>query len=143
MTPWRDLCRRLLALQRLIVRLKKKWIDWKGRSGQVYFLDRVPEYRRMWRAVAEELGGEFVPLADDLWEIEVASVSTRMHLHQTEFDNPAVLGLAARKAAVHRLLAGAGLPVPEFAVFSLDDLAPAYRFHAAHPAGCVVKPANG
>jgi D-alanine-D-alanine ligase-like ATP-grasp enzyme len=142
-TLWRDLCRRLLALQRLIVRLKKTWLDWTGRSGQVYFHHRVAEYREMWRAVAEELGGEFVPLAEDLWEIEVASVRTRMHNHQTEFDNPAVLGLAARKAAVHRLLAGAGLPVPEFAVFSLDDLEGAYRFHAAHPRGCVVKPANG
>ena len=72
MTPWRDLCRRLLALQRLIVRLKKTWLDWTGRSGQVYFHHRVAEYREMWRAVAEELGGEFVPLAEDLWEIEVA-----------------------------------------------------------------------
>lgn len=143
MTLSRDLCRRLLALQRPIIRLKKKWIDWTGRSGQVYFLDRVPEYREMWRAVAEDLGGQLVPLANDLWEIEVARVRTRMHLHQTEFDNPAVLGLAGRKVAVHRLLAAAGLPVPEFAVFSLDDLEPAYRFQAAHPTGCVVKPANG
>ena len=141
--PGRDLCRRLLALQRLLARLKKKWLEWTRRSGQVYFLDRVPEYREMWRAAAEELGGKFVPLADDLWEIEVALARTRVHLHQTEFDNPAVLGLAARKPAVHRLLADAGLPVPEFAVFSLDDLEPAYRFQAAHPAGCVVKPANG
>ncbi len=97
----------------------------------------------MWRTVSEELGGQFAVLADDLWEIEVASVRTRMHLHQTEFDNPAVLGLAGRKVAVHRLLAAAGLAVPEFAEFSLDDLDPAYRFHASHPRGCVVKPANG
>lgn len=143
MTPWRDLGRRLLALQRIVLRLKKKWLDWTGRSGQIYFLDRVPEYREMWRAVAEELGGEFVPLAADLWEIQVASVRTRMHLHQTEFDNPAVLGLAARKVAVHRLLGAAGLSVPEFAEFSLEDLEPAYRFQAGHRAGCVVKPANG
>jgi cyanophycin synthetase len=143
LTSWRDLCRRLLALQRLIVRLKKKWLDWTGRSGQVYFVDRVAEYREMWRAAAEALGGRFAPLANDLWEIEVASVRTRLHLHQTEFDNPAVLGLAGRKVAVHRLLGAAGLPVPEFAEFSLDDLDPAYRFHASHPRGCVVKPANG
>jgi cyanophycin synthetase len=97
----------------------------------------------MWRAVAEGLGGKLLPLAEDLWEIEVASVKTRINLHQTEFDNPAVLGLAGRKVAVHRLLAGAGLPVPEFTEFSLDNLDHAYRFHVAHPKGCVVKPANG
>jgi cyanophycin synthetase len=135
--------RRLLRLRRLIVGLRKKWLDWTGRSGQVYFHHRVAEYREMWRAVAEELGGEFTSLADDLWEIEVGSVKTRMHNHQTELDNPAVLGLAGKKAAVHQLLAGAGLSVPQYAVFSLDDLGRAYRFREAHPEGCVVKPANG
>lgn len=135
--------RRLLALQRLIVGLRKKWLDWTGRSGQVYFLQRIPEYREMWRAVAEALGGEFNVLSDDMWEIAVGAARTRLQLHQTEFDNPAVLGLAGKKAVVHRLLAGAGLPVPAHAVFSLDDLGVAYRFRERHPRGCVVKPANG
>jgi len=139
----RDMSRRLLTLQRLIVGLRKKWLDWTGRSGQIYFHHRVAEYREMWRAVAEELGGEFRSLADDLWEIEVGSVRTRMHNHQTEFDNPVVLGLAGKKAAIHRLLGSAGLRVPEHVVFSLADLARAYRFLEAHPKGCVVKPANG
>jgi cyanophycin synthetase len=143
MSFWRDMGRRLLTLQRLIVGLRKKWLDWTGRSGQIYFYHRVAEYREMWRAVAEELGGEFRSLADDLWEIRVGPVRTRMHNHQTEFDNPAVLGLAGNKAAVHRLLGDAGLPVPEHAVFSLSDLDRAYRFLEAHPNGCVVKPANG
>jgi cyanophycin synthetase len=143
MPLWGDISRRLLTLRRLIVGLRKKWLDWTGRSGQVYFHHRVAEYREMWRAVAEELGGEFTSLADDLWEVEVGSVRTRMHNHQTEFDNPAVLGLAGKKAAVHQLLARAGLSVPQYAVFSLDDLGRAYRFHEAHPEGCVIKPANG
>jgi cyanophycin synthetase len=143
MSFWRDMGRRLLALQRQIARLRKKWLDWTGRSGQVYFLQRVPEYREMWRAVAETLGGEFRTLDSDLWEIALGGARTRMHLHQTEFDNPAILGLAGRKAAVHRLLANAGLPVPGFEVFSLQDLEPAYRFLERHPRGCVVKPANG
>jgi D-alanine-D-alanine ligase-like ATP-grasp enzyme len=143
MSPWRAMGRRLLAMERLIVGLRKKWLDWTGRSGQVYFHHRVAEYREMWRVVAEELGGKFTSLADDLWEIEVGSVRTRMHNHQTEFDNPAVLGLAGDKAAVHRLLGGAGLSVPQHAVFSLSDLERAYRFHEAQPKGCVVKPANG
>jgi D-alanine-D-alanine ligase-like ATP-grasp enzyme len=143
MSLWRDMGRRLLTLERLMVALKKKWLDWTGRSGQVYFHHRVAEYREMWRAVAEDLGGKFTSLADDLWEIEVGSIRTRMHNHQTELDSPAVLGLAGNKAAVHRLLGAAGLPVPEHAVFSLADLERACRFLQAHPGGCVVKPANG
>jgi len=66
-----------------------------------------------------------------------------MHNHQTELDNPAVLGLAGNKSAVHRLLEGAGLPVPKHAVFTLADLERAYRFREMHPKGCVVKPASG
>jgi cyanophycin synthetase len=141
-TP-RDISFRLLTLQRLIARLRKQWLDWTGRSGQTYFHHRVAEYREMWRAAAEELGGAFTPLADDLWEVEVESVRTRMHNHQTEFDNPVVLGLAGKKALVHRLLRGAGLAVPEHEVFSLADLERAYRFLEDHPKGCVIKPANG
>ena len=135
--------RRLLALQRLAAGLKKKWLDWSGRSGQTYFLDRVAEYREMWHAAAIALGGDFTSLADDLWQVELGSVRTRMHIHQTEFDNPAVLELAGKKAAVHRLLGAAGLAVPRYAVFSLADLEPAYLFQQSHPEGCVVKPANG
>jgi len=139
----RDMSLRLLMLQRLIARVRKQWLDWTGRSGQTYFHHRVAEYREMWRAAAEKLEGAFTPLADDLWEIEVGSIRTRMHNHQTEFDNPVVLGLAGKKAVVHRLLRGAGLAVPEHAVFSLADLPSAYRFLEAHPKGCVIKPANG
>lgn len=135
--------RRLLALQRLLAGLRKKWLDWSGRSGQIYFPQRVAEYREMWRAVAEALGGEFHALGDDLWEIASGAARTRVHLHQTEFDNPAVLGLAGKKAVVHRLLANAGLPVPRHAVFGLYDLEAAFRFREQFPRGCVVKPANG
>lgn len=139
----REVSRSLLSLRRIAVRWRKLWLEWTGRSGQIYFGDRVAEYREMWRSAAHDLGGRFTSLADDLWEIEVDSARTRVHNHQTEFDNPVVLGLAGRKAVVHRLLQSAGLPVPEHVVFSLADLGLAYRFLAAHPKGCVVKPATG
>ena len=134
---------RILMLQRLLLRSKKKWLDWTGRSGQVYFHHRVAEYRDMWRAVSEELGGDFTPLAEDLWEVQVGSLKTRMHNHQTELDNPVILGLAGKKIAVHRLLAEAGLEVPEYSVFSLGNVDTAYRFLENHSKGCVIKPANG
>lgn len=134
---------RILKLQRLIARLNKLWLDWSGRSEQVYFHHRVAEYREIWRAAAEQVGGTLSILDDDLWEIKFGCLITRFHNHQAELDNPAVLGLAAKKAAVHRILQRAKLAVPEHVVFSLATLEHAYDFLQSHPRGCVVKPANG
>jgi len=134
---------RALKIERALVKLRKQFIDAMGLSGQTYFHHRVAEYREMWRAIAQSEGGRFSELAADLWEVEVDSVSTRIHNHEMEFDNPVVLALAGRKTAVHRLLAADGLPVPAYAVFSLADLDVAATFLEAHPQGCVVKPANG
>lgn len=132
-----------LTLQRLLLRLRKQWLDWSGRSGQTYFFHRVTEYRDMWRAIAAASGGHFKELADDLWEVEVDSTSTRIHNHELEFDNPVVMSLAGNKAAVHRLLGAAGLAIPAYEVFLLTRLEPAYEFLRAHPRGCVVKPVKG
>jgi len=132
-----------LKTQRALLRVRKQWIDWTGRSGQVYFHHRVAEYRGIWRAVSEARHGLFTELAADLWQVEVNGVTTRIHNHEMEFDNPVVLGLAGRKPVVHRLLEAEGLPVPKHEVFSLDDLEPACRFVDRHPRGSVVKPANG
>jgi cyanophycin synthetase len=134
---------RSLKIERTFLKLRKQLIDALGLSGQTYFHHRVAEYREMWRAIAHAAGASFRELADDLWEVEIDSIRTRIHNHEMEFDNPVVLGLAGCKTAVHRLLAADGLPVPAYAVFTLTDLDVASTFLAAHPEGCVVKPANG
>jgi cyanophycin synthetase len=132
-----------LKLQRTALRVQKLFVDWAGLSGQVYFEHRVAEYRRIWRAVTAAKGGTFTELADDLWEIRVGDARVRILNHELEFDNPVTLGLAGRKSVVHRLLCGAGLAVPEHAVFSLATIDDACRFLSGHPRGCVVKPSGG
>jgi cyanophycin synthetase len=134
---------RLLRIERALLKLRKQFIDALGLSGQTYFHHRVAEYREMWRAIAQAAGASFRELAVDIWEVEIDSVRTRIHNHAMEFDNPVVLGLAGRKTAVHRLLEADGLPIPEYAVFTLSDLGAAATFLEAHPRGCVIKPANG
>jgi cyanophycin synthetase len=134
---------RTLKIERALMKLRKQIIDALGLSGQTYFHHRVAEYRDMWRAIAQASGGSFRELAADLWEVDVDGVSTRVHNHEMEFDNPVVLGLAGCKTAVHRLLAADGLPIPEHTVFGLANLDVARTFLEAHPEGCVVKPANG
>jgi cyanophycin synthetase len=133
----------LIRLQRSAVRARKLLIDWAGLSGQIYFEDRVAEYRKLWQSVAAARNGRFTELAADLWQIEIANEKIRILNHELEFDNPVTLGLAGRKTVVHRLLAGAGIAVPAHAVFSLDQLDRARAFVEAHPQGCVIKPAGG
>ena len=135
--------RAILQLQRSALRLRKMFLRWSGRSGQVYFQDRVAEYRSMWRQVAAAQGGQFSELARDLWQIDVGERRVRILNYMLEFDDPVTLELAGHKPLVHRLLAAAGIAVPAFTVFTLDTLDAARAFVAEHPRGCVIKPAGG
>jgi cyanophycin synthetase len=134
---------RLLQLEKLLVRLRKSWDARRRSSRQVYVQDRVSEYRDIWRAVAEEIGADFAPLADDLWEIRLGGRKTRVMNHRMEFDDPVILEIAGNKALVYRLLRENGLRVPEHEAFRLDDLGRAEAFLGRNPAGCVIKPAYG
>ncbi len=135
--------RHLLQLERLLTRLRKSWDARRNSSTEVYVQDRVSEYHDIWRAVAEKIGAEFAPLAEDLWEIRLDGRKTRVMNHRMEFDDPVILEIAGNKALVHRLLSENGLRVPEHEIFRLDDLGRAQAFLRRHPAGCVVKPAYG
>ncbi len=119
------------------------FVRWSGRSRQIYFEDRVAEYRGMWQGVAAAQGGRFTELAADLWQIEVGDGRARFKNYLLEFDDPVTLELAGRKPLVHGLLAAAGIAVPEHAVFTLDRLDVARAFVARHPPGCAIKPAGG
>jgi D-alanine-D-alanine ligase-like ATP-grasp enzyme len=134
---------RLLQLERLLARLRKFWDIKRNSSKQVYVQDRESEYREMWRAVAERIGANFVPLTDDLWEIRLNGKRTRILSYRMEFDDPVILEMAGNKPLVYRLLSDRGLRVPEHEVFRLDNLDRADTFLRRHPKGCVVKPANG
>ncbi len=132
-----------LKIERILARLHKMWVDWKGTSGQIYFQHRVSEYRKIWQAVAQEIGAKFTILAEDLWELELNEKKTRILNHQLEFDNPVTLGMAGRKPLVHSLLKQHGISVPQHIVFRLQELPVAFDFLRQHPRGCVIKPANG
>ena len=133
----------LLKIERILARLHKMWVDWRGTSDQIYFQHRVSEYREIWRAVAQEIGAKFTILAEDLWELELNGNKTRILNHQLEFDNPVTLGMAGRKPLVHSLLKQHGIPVPQHIVFRLEELSVAFDFLKQYPQGCVIKPANG
>ena len=97
-------------------------------------------YDEAWREAAAELDAEVVDLGAGFLEIRRDGRRTRVWGQHVEIDHPVTLQLAGDKAVVHALLREAGLPVPDFAAFSLESIEKARTFLASHCGPCVVKP---
>lgn len=95
-------------------------------------------YRDLWTAAADAAGYR-VTHADGAF---VRVETTWLYHQETDLDGVATLHLAADKAAVHRLLTEAGVPVPPHVVFDAAQPQPGLDFLARH-GRCVVKPAQG
>ena len=96
---------------------------------------------RIWHEAAAEVG---VPIEEPVYghlEIGGGEDPVRTYIHITPLDSEETLRLALDKAAGQRLVAEAGVPIPEQIPFELTDLAPA---RSALEAGgsWVVKPAG-
>ena len=99
-------------------------------------------YDRVWREAAAELGADIVELGGEYLELRLQGHSTRVWRQLVQLDDSVSLQLAADKPLAHRLLAEAGLPVPEHVEFDVRDVeAPLEFLRAGGP--CVVKPARG
>lgn len=132
-----------IKLQQLAYKFQKKWAKLTGSTGQIYFEDRVKQYRLIWETIAKELDASFTELDNDLWQIERNGKIVRLLNYRLPLDNPVVLGLAGRKPVVHKLLKEQNIPIPEYTLFSLKSLDKAYEFLQRFPLSCVVKPAGG
>jgi cyanophycin synthetase len=96
----------------------------------------------IWRDAASQLG---VPIREPdagVFEIGAGEAPVRIRMHVTPIDDEGTLRLALDKAETHRLLASAGVPVPDQVRFELADLGPARRALAGG-GSWVVKPAGG
>jgi cyanophycin synthetase len=98
--------------------------------------------RRIWDEAAARLGAEVRDREGGKLEIGKGESWVTIQLHVTAVDDEAALGRALDKAGSHRLLAAAGVAVPEQISFDLADLEPARRALEAGGAW-VVKPAGG
>lgn len=143
MTQSTSSVRIFVRAHRLLLKVKKKWQELRGLTGQIYFDDRVDQYRGMWKSVAEHLGAEWLELDHDIWEIHLTGRSVRIYQYQLELDNPVVLQMAGRKSLIHRMLAKEGIQIPVHCCFGLDSMERASALLEAHPTGIVVKPAGG
>lgn len=106
-----------------------------------YVRDSV--YREIWSAAALRAGADCEQVGPGVLRLERDGASTFVNQQLTALDDPVTLKLALDKAAVHRLLRGVDVPVPEHVEFGCRDLAPAERFLAATGGACVVKAAGG
>jgi cyanophycin synthetase len=100
-------------------------------------------YNRMWKDAAEELGGTFEQLNDEIGEIRIDGFRTRVIENTCAIDDPVTLAVLADKPLTYRVLQDEGLNTPRHSTFSLKNLQPALDFISMTGRDCVVKPANG
>ncbi len=104
---------------------------------------RDATYERIWREAADAAGARMERLAPGLLELSRDGVATRVFQQTVELDDPVTLRVALDKVLVHRMMAAAGIPIPDYREFDARDPAPALEFLARASGPCVVKPAAG
>jgi cyanophycin synthetase len=118
----------------------------RARAGGTGVLDvrvRNAVYEAIWREAAAEHGAEVTAIGAGFLEIRRGDVTTKVFQQTTAIDDPVTLRLALDKPVVHRLLAAAGVPVPDHLEFGFSDHAAALAFLAESGGPCVVKAAGG
>jgi D-alanine-D-alanine ligase-like ATP-grasp enzyme len=114
-----------------------------GLQKTEYVWERLDYYRKMWRNGAREIGADYKELSDNTWEISLEGKLTRIAGWLVELDNPVTLNIAGNKILSYRLLEDAGLEVPPYRVFGIDNLEKVKEFMHEHKGMFVVKPAIG
>lgn len=100
-------------------------------------------YDEIWSDAAEQVGATVTRLANGFTRIEKGESSTIVWQRMVMLDDGVTLKLALEKTYVQELLRAAGLPVPESAVFTFENLKPALDFVSQATGPFVVKPVRG
>lgn len=141
-SPGRELGVRLDLMRSL----GPRWAWHRMRTEAVYqqlVSGRELTYAALWRDAAEALDAQVIDLSTGFLEIRKNERSTRVFRQYVVLDDGVALRLALEKTLVYRLLAEAGLPVPDHLEFHASDLRSALGFLADHPGPFVLKPAAG
>lgn len=100
-------------------------------------------YERIWREAADAAGARIERLAPGMFELSRDGIATRVFHQMVDLDDPVALQVALDKALGHRLMAAAGVSIPDHLEFDVSDPTPALEFLARAGGPCVVKPAAG
>ena len=132
-----------VSLARARHKLARRLRGLLGIKKTVYVQERVPFYREMWRSAAEAEGFEFVPLTDAIWDVRSKGRTiARLNNYVVSLDDPVTLDIAGDKLLTYRLLAEAGLTIPQYASFTRTSLEKLAAFIEHVPGPYVVKPAR-
>jgi D-alanine-D-alanine ligase-like ATP-grasp enzyme len=99
--------------------------------------------RTMWEGAAREIEAEFRELSPGLFRIERNGVAAQVLGQRTPFADPVSTEVASDKALARKLMAEAGVRVPESEVFAPRALSAARTFLESGTESCVVKPRRG
>lgn len=131
-----------LRAARLRWKCQLTWSRWRGAT--VDMSSRVGFYRTLWADAARAVSATVVEIAPGMWRIERGGARTFIHNYIVQLDDPVILNIAGDKPLCHAILTDAGLTVPAYRVYTLDETHLAEAFMAADPDACfVVKPAAG
>src|SRR6476646_1567510 len=82
-------------------------------------------------------------MSETVWEVRRAGQRTRIANHRVQLDDPVVLEIAGDKELTQRIVAEAGVRIPEHVVVDATDVEAAWRFVVSIGRPAVVKPAHG
>jgi len=100
-------------------------------------------YSRVWHEAAKEIGAEIEDFGHGAFEIRLDDFRTRVQNNCTAVDDLATHTFVRTKPVMYRVLEKEGLPIPQHAEFTIDDMSPGVAFLERMGKDCVVKPACG
>jgi D-alanine-D-alanine ligase-like ATP-grasp enzyme len=116
------------------------------RNPSVALMDRHRDefYAQAWKEAAATIEAAIAPLGNNFFRITRGPKAISVNRNVSVIDNSAAVLLADDKPATHRMLAAAGIPVPQHLVVSAtSDQGAALDFLNSGPSPIVVKPAAG
>jgi cyanophycin synthetase len=118
------------------------WREHRCRRASPPSDGRRAGYLALWADAARQLGAQATDLSSGFVELRRGSARVLVWNHWVPLDDVVRLKLSLAKPLVHEILTAGGLPVPEHALFHVDDLSPALEFLGRHDGPCVVKPVD-
>ena len=118
------------------------WREHRRRQASAPSDGRRAGYLALWSDAARQIGAQATDLSSGFVELHRGGARVVVWNHWVPLDDVVSLKLALAEPLVHQILTAGGLPVPEHALFHVDDLSAALEFLERHDAPCVVKPVD-
>jgi len=133
-----------IRLLRLKYRLDRTFKRLAGRQTYLQMSSLTGFYGNIWEEAARALSAEFNEIAHGYWEVANGANRTFINNYMVQIDDPVILNVAGNKALCYRIIRDKGLPVPDHAGYTLNELEKAEDFIRRFDAGYfVIKPSTG